>query len=80
MLVVFLVIYFIPAIALLYSGPAIDIIAIVVTAKVLGAGIGIARAVEAISFSAAEVVGAPARHAPQNRFSRTLSTNTSSAW
>lgn len=40
-----------PAIAFLYSGPAINIMAIVVTAKVLGAEIGIARAVGAISFS-----------------------------
>lgn len=39
------------AIAFLYSGPAINIMAIVVTAKVLGAEIGIARAVGAISFS-----------------------------
>jgi uncharacterized protein len=39
------------AIAFLYSGPAINIMAIVVTAKVLGAEIGIARAVGAIIFS-----------------------------
>jgi uncharacterized membrane protein YraQ (UPF0718 family) len=39
------------AIAFLYSGPAINIMAIVVTAKVLGAEIGIARAVGAIVFS-----------------------------
>jgi len=39
------------AIAFLYSGPAINIMAIVVTAKVLGAEIGIARAIGAISFS-----------------------------
>lgn len=64
MLVVFLAINFILAIAFLYSGPAINIIAIVVTAKVLGAEIGIARAVEAISFSAAAVVGSPARYSP----------------
>lgn len=64
MLVVFLAIHFILAIAFLYSGPAINIIAIVVTAKVLGAEIGIARAVEAISFSAAAVVGSPARYSP----------------
>lgn len=44
------------AIAFLYSGPAINIMAIVVTAKVLGAEIGIARAVGAISFSL--VIGA----------------------
>ncbi|MFN3579134.1 MAG: permease, partial [Pseudomonas sp.] len=39
------------AIAFLYSGPAINIMAIVVTAKVLGAEIGIARAVGAIVFA-----------------------------
>lgn len=40
-----------PAIAFLYSGPAINIIAIVVTAKILGAEIGIARGVGAIAFA-----------------------------
>jgi len=45
-----------PAIAFLYSGPAINIMAIVVTAKVLGAEMGFARAVGAISFSL--VIGA----------------------
>ena len=40
-----------PAIAFLYSGPAINILAIVLTARVLGLPIGIARAVGAISFS-----------------------------
>ena len=39
------------AIAFLYSGPAINIMAIVVTAKVLGAELGIARAVGAIVFA-----------------------------
>jgi uncharacterized membrane protein YraQ (UPF0718 family) len=39
------------AIAFLYSGPAINIMAVVVTAKVLGAEIGIARAVGAILFA-----------------------------
>lgn len=39
------------AIAFLYSGPAINIMAIVVTAKVLGAEIGIARAAGAIVFA-----------------------------
>ena len=39
------------AIAVLYSGPAINIMAVVVTAKVLGAEIGIARAVGAILFA-----------------------------
>ena len=44
------------AIAFLYSGPAINIMAIVVTAKVLGAELGIARGVGAIIF--AVVIGA----------------------
>lgn len=39
------------AIAFLYSGPAINVMAVVVTAKVLGAEMGIARAVGAILFS-----------------------------
>lgn len=39
------------AIAFLYSGPAINIMAVVVTAKVLGAEIGIARAIGAIVFA-----------------------------
>ncbi|WP_348657909.1 permease [uncultured Thalassospira sp.] len=40
-----------PAIAFLYSGPAINVIAIVVTAKVLGAEIGLARGIGAIVFA-----------------------------
>jgi hypothetical protein len=44
------------AIAFLYSGPAINIMAIVVTAKVLGAEMGIARGTGAIAFSL--VIGA----------------------
>lgn len=40
-----------PAISFLYSGPAINILAIVLTAKVLGFKIGIARAVGAILFA-----------------------------
>lgn len=40
-----------PATAFLYSGPAINALAIILTAKVLGAQIGIARAVGAIAFS-----------------------------
>lgn len=44
------------AIAFLYSGPAINVMAIVVTAKILGAELGIARAVGAILF--ALVIGA----------------------
>jgi uncharacterized membrane protein YraQ (UPF0718 family) len=40
-----------PAIAFLYSGPAINVLAIILTARVLGIEIGIARAVGAILFS-----------------------------
>src|SRR3990170_4700174 len=40
-----------PAIAFLYSGPAINILAIVYTASLLGYGLGIARAIGAIAFS-----------------------------
>lgn len=40
-----------PATAFLYSGPAINVLAIVLTARVLGLGLGIARAVGAILFS-----------------------------
>ena len=40
-----------PAIAFLYSGPAINILAIVMTARILGLDIGIARAFGAVLFS-----------------------------
>ena len=40
-----------PAIAFLYSGPAINILAVVYTARLLGYDMGIARAVGAIAFS-----------------------------
>jgi uncharacterized membrane protein YraQ (UPF0718 family) len=40
-----------PAIAFLYSGPAINVLAIVMTAAVLGPSMGIARAVGAVAFS-----------------------------
>ncbi|HPV22105.1 MAG TPA: permease, partial [bacterium] len=40
-----------PAIAFLYSGPAISVLSIILTARILGAEIGIARAIGAISFS-----------------------------
>ena len=40
-----------PATAFLYSGPAINILAIILTARVLGPELGIARAVGAILFS-----------------------------
>lgn len=40
-----------PAIAFLYSGPAINALAIILTAKVLGAQLGFARAVGAVVFS-----------------------------
>jgi hypothetical protein len=40
-----------PACAFLYSGPAINVLAIVLTARILGPRIGIARAVGAVGFS-----------------------------
>jgi len=40
-----------PATAFLYAGPAINVLAIVLTARVLGAELGIARAVGAVLFS-----------------------------
>lgn len=45
-----------PAIAFLYSGPAINILAIVLTTKVIGVEMGIARVIGAISFSV--IIGA----------------------
>ena len=39
-----------PARAFLYSGPAINVLAMVMTARVLGTGLGIARAVGAVAF------------------------------
>jgi uncharacterized protein len=40
-----------PATAFLYSGPAINVLAIVMTAKILGAQLGLARAMGAVVFS-----------------------------
>jgi len=40
-----------PATAFLYAGPAVNVLAIILTARVLGADIGIARALGAIVFS-----------------------------
>ncbi|MBI5091804.1 MAG: permease [Candidatus Hydrogenedentes bacterium] len=40
-----------PATAFLYSGPAINVLAIVLTARILGPQMGIARAVGAVAFS-----------------------------
>ncbi len=40
-----------PAIAFLYSGPAISVLSIILTARILGAEMGIARVVGAVSFS-----------------------------
>ncbi len=40
-----------PACAFLYSGPAINVLAIVLTARILGPQLGLARAVGAIAFS-----------------------------
>ncbi len=40
-----------PAVAFLYSGPAINVLAIILTARILGVELGIARAVGAIVFA-----------------------------
>jgi len=40
-----------PATAFLYSGPAINVLAIILTARVLGVELGVARAVGAVAFS-----------------------------
>jgi uncharacterized membrane protein YraQ (UPF0718 family) len=40
-----------PATAFLYAGPAINVLAVILTAKVLGAQLGAARAIGAIAFS-----------------------------
>jgi len=40
-----------PAVSFLYSGPAINILAIILTAKVLGVQLGVARAIGAIVFA-----------------------------
>lgn len=40
-----------PAIAFLYSGPAINILAIILTARILGLELGLARAIGAVMFS-----------------------------
>jgi len=40
-----------PAAAFLYAGPAINVLAVILTARILGAEMGIARAVGAVSFS-----------------------------
>ncbi len=42
-----------PAVAFLYSGPAINVLAIVYTARILGIELGLARAVGAVFFAAA---------------------------
>ena len=41
----------VPAIAFLYSGPAINVLAIVLTARILGFELGVARAIGAVIFS-----------------------------
>jgi len=40
-----------PATAFLYSGPAINVLAIILTARILGAPLGLARAVGAVAFA-----------------------------
>jgi uncharacterized protein len=43
-----------PAIAFLYSGPAINILAIILTARILGFEMGVARTIGAIVFSVSD--------------------------
>ena len=63
-----------PATAFLYSGPAINVLAIILTARVLGLELGVARAVGAILFSvvhrAADAPDLPARRAGQGQTRR----------
>jgi len=40
-----------PATAFMYAGPAINVLAVIMTAKVLGAQLGLARAIGAVAFS-----------------------------
>ncbi len=40
-----------PTMAFLYSGPAINVLAIILTARILGWQLGVARAIGAIIFS-----------------------------
>lgn len=50
----FVLVYYLPVeslAAFLYAGPAINVLAVVLTARVLGLELGVARAVGAISFS-----------------------------
>jgi uncharacterized membrane protein YraQ (UPF0718 family) len=61
-----------PAISFLYSGPAINVLAIILTAKVLGAQLGIARAVGAVLFA---VVGGLLMHLIYYREDRERTTN-----
>jgi hypothetical protein len=61
-----------PAISFLYSGPAINVLAVILTAKVLGPRLGIARAVGAIVFA---VVGGLLMHLIWFREDRARTTN-----
>jgi uncharacterized membrane protein YraQ (UPF0718 family) len=73
-----------PAIAFLYSGPAINVLAIILTARILGPEIGIARAVGAVLFSVVigllmhlmfrkeEAAKAAAMHMPEQEVERPL--------
>ncbi|MCX7862709.1 MAG: permease [Bacteroidales bacterium] len=58
-----------PAITFLYSGPAINILAIILTARILGVEIGVARTIGAIVFSIAIglIMAFIYRHEEENR-------------
>ena len=74
-----------PAIAFLYSGPAINVLAIILTARILGPEIGAARAIGAVIFSIViglfmhlmfrkeeEAKAAAAMHMPESEVERPL--------
>ncbi len=77
-----------PAVAFLYSGPAINVLAIILTARVLGPDLGVARAVGAILFSVViglamhlmfrkeeQAKAAAALHMPEPEVDRSLGKN-----
>ena len=77
-----------PAVAFLYSGPAINVLAIILTARILGPELGVARAVGAILFSVViglimhlmfrkeeQAKAAAALHMPEPEVDRSLGQN-----
>jgi uncharacterized membrane protein YraQ (UPF0718 family) len=77
-----------PAVAFLYSGPAINVLAIILTARILGPELGVARAVGAVLFSVViglimhlmfrkeeQAKAAAALHMPEPEVDRSLGQN-----